>query len=155
MTIASCGITMRFSMSFTLTIASRPSSQVLSSFSPYSPPLYLPLSLFILSFSSFSTSSSSQISSFHLHTLSLLLFFVSFVFILLLCSSPPPSPPPHRLGHDHEGGYKRDDHGVHHRTFESPLQAPVGDDCFATVDIYDDKIVVRGKGVISSSTYDL
>jgi len=49
-------------------------------------------------------------------------------------------------GHDHEGGYKLQD-GVHHLTFPSPLLCNGDELAFATVEIYQDCMVVRGEGM--------
>jgi manganese-dependent ADP-ribose/CDP-alcohol diphosphatase len=58
-------------------------------------------------------------------------------------------------GHDHGGGYALGQDGVHHKTFESPLEVEPGQDAFATVDVYDDRIEVRGHGQIASQHWKL
>ena len=53
-------------------------------------------------------------------------------------------------GHAHKGGYRIDRRGIHHITFQAPLEA-VGDEmAFATVDLMDDYLVVRGQGRVTS-----
>jgi manganese-dependent ADP-ribose/CDP-alcohol diphosphatase len=49
-------------------------------------------------------------------------------------------------GHAHRGGYCRDEAGIHHRVAEAILECPVGSDCHAYFDVYDDRIVVEGFG---------
>ena len=49
-------------------------------------------------------------------------------------------------GHDHSGGYKQDDAGIHYMTLPSPLETEKGDMCFASVDIYDDKMRINCVG---------
>jgi len=49
-------------------------------------------------------------------------------------------------GHDHEGGYKLHD-GVHHLTFPSPLLCKGDDTAFATVEMYQDYMLVKGEGM--------
>ncbi|KAL1496478.1 hypothetical protein AB1Y20_016432 [Prymnesium parvum] len=46
-------------------------------------------------------------------------------------------------GHLHRGGYAVDGEGVHHVTLRSPLSH---DDCFGRVEVYDDRLELRGNG---------
>ncbi|XP_072523383.1 manganese-dependent ADP-ribose/CDP-alcohol diphosphatase-like [Salminus brasiliensis] len=52
-------------------------------------------------------------------------------------------------GHDHDGGYHRDTHGIHHLTLEGVIETPPFSDAFGTVYVYEDKMVLRGRGRIS------
>ena len=53
-------------------------------------------------------------------------------------------------GHAHKGGYVQDDHGIHHVTLQSPLEA-VGDEmCYGTLDVYSNRLVLRGEGRLVS-----
>jgi len=56
-------------------------------------------------------------------------------------------------GHDHPGGYNRDDHGIHHRTFESPLEVPVGESAYGVIHVYQDKLVLKGAGMVKDDTW--
>eukprot|EP01126_Amoeba_proteus_P054448 TRINITY_DN6699_c0_g1_i10.p1 TRINITY_DN6699_c0_g1~~TRINITY_DN6699_c0_g1_i10.p1 ORF type:complete len:175 (-),score=30.99 TRINITY_DN6699_c0_g1_i10:55-579(-) len=56
-------------------------------------------------------------------------------------------------GHDHRGGFIRDTHGIYHKTFESPLEVDFGDLAFATIHVYDDKLVLDGRGVTKSDVW--
>ena len=58
-------------------------------------------------------------------------------------------------GHDHDGGYICDHKGIHHRTFESSMQAPIGDNAFATVEVFEGAIEIKGEGTIKSAKYEL
>ncbi|XP_017548624.1 manganese-dependent ADP-ribose/CDP-alcohol diphosphatase isoform X2 [Pygocentrus nattereri] len=49
-------------------------------------------------------------------------------------------------GHDHDGGYCRDEYGVHHLTLEGVIETPSGSNAFGTVYVYEDKMVLKGKG---------
>lgn len=54
-------------------------------------------------------------------------------------------------GHDHEGGYFRDKHNIHHLTFAGIIETPPNSNSFATVKIYDNnKISIEGVGLISN-----
>lgn len=53
-------------------------------------------------------------------------------------------------GHAHKGGYRMDRRGIHHITFQAPLEA-VGDEmAHASIDLMDDHLVVRGQGRVTS-----
>ena len=59
-------------------------------------------------------------------------------------------------GHAHRGGYKQDEiSGIHFRVFEAVLESADPVKTYAFVDIYDDRLVVRGLGDCSSAVYDL
>lgn len=49
-------------------------------------------------------------------------------------------------GHDHAGGYVRDDAGVHHVTFCAPLETAPPNACHAVVAVHESGLVVQGYG---------
>ncbi|NXO32776.1 ADPRM diphosphatase, partial [Cisticola juncidis] len=51
-------------------------------------------------------------------------------------------------GHLHDGAYCRDTHGVHHLTLEGVIETPPGSNAFGTVHVYEDKLVLKGRGRI-------
>ncbi|NWV46290.1 ADPRM diphosphatase, partial [Daphoenositta chrysoptera] len=51
-------------------------------------------------------------------------------------------------GHLHDGAYCRDSHGVHHLTLEGLVETPPESNAFGTVHVYEDKIVLKGRGRI-------
>jgi manganese-dependent ADP-ribose/CDP-alcohol diphosphatase len=54
-------------------------------------------------------------------------------------------------GHAHRGGYFKDEHGIHHRVAEAILECPIGSDCHAHLDFYDDgRIDIEGFGEFAS-----
>lgn len=53
-------------------------------------------------------------------------------------------------GHDHDGGYCRDEAGCHHVTFKSPMEAPPPQGCHALVQLHASCICVHGYGDQSS-----
>jgi manganese-dependent ADP-ribose/CDP-alcohol diphosphatase len=54
-------------------------------------------------------------------------------------------------GHDHVGGYVRDAKtGIHHVTFQSPLNCGSSDMCHATVEVFADRLSIRGRGIVPS-----
>ena len=57
-------------------------------------------------------------------------------------------------GHAHSGGYKRDESGIHFRTFEAALENPDPHKTYAMVDVHDDCLVVQGFGNCGSACYD-
>lgn len=58
-------------------------------------------------------------------------------------------------GHAHRGGYHRDEtSGIHFRVFEAVLESPYPINTYAFVDIYENKIHVRGEGKCESARYD-
>lgn len=57
-------------------------------------------------------------------------------------------------GHDHRGGYQRDEvSGIHFRVFEAVLESPDPHKTYAIVDVYDDRLVVRGFGGCECAEY--
>ncbi|XP_015463325.2 manganese-dependent ADP-ribose/CDP-alcohol diphosphatase isoform X3 [Astyanax mexicanus] len=52
-------------------------------------------------------------------------------------------------GHDHYGGYHRDTYGVHHLTLQGVIETPPFSDAFGTVHVYEDRMVLKGRGIIS------
>jgi manganese-dependent ADP-ribose/CDP-alcohol diphosphatase len=57
-------------------------------------------------------------------------------------------------GHAHKGGYKQDDtSGIHFRVFEAALENPHPHKTYAMVDVYDDRMEIRGFGNCKSATY--
>jgi manganese-dependent ADP-ribose/CDP-alcohol diphosphatase len=58
-------------------------------------------------------------------------------------------------GHAHKGGYVRDvDSGVHFRTFEAMLESPPPICTYAIVDLFENRLDVRGMGDCVSDSYD-
>ena len=58
-------------------------------------------------------------------------------------------------GHAHKGGYARDEEsGVHFRCFDAMLESPPPIRTYAIVDVFDDRMVVRGEGRCKSDVYD-
>lgn len=53
-------------------------------------------------------------------------------------------------GHDHDGGYCVDSSGIHHLTLEGVIETPPGGDAFGTVYVYEDKMILKGKGRIKN-----
>lgn len=51
-------------------------------------------------------------------------------------------------GHLHDGAYCLDCHGVHHLTLEGVIETPPDSNAFATVYVYEDKMVLKGRGRI-------
>ncbi|XP_074410954.1 manganese-dependent ADP-ribose/CDP-alcohol diphosphatase isoform X2 [Zonotrichia albicollis] len=51
-------------------------------------------------------------------------------------------------GHLHDGAYCQDLHGVHHLTLEGLIETPPDSNAFATVHVYEDKMVLKGRGRI-------
>ncbi|XP_048344365.1 manganese-dependent ADP-ribose/CDP-alcohol diphosphatase [Sphaerodactylus townsendi] len=49
-------------------------------------------------------------------------------------------------GHLHVGGYCLDSHGVHHITLEGIIETPPDSNAFGTVFVYDDRMVLKGRG---------
>lgn len=55
-------------------------------------------------------------------------------------------------GHDHDGGYYQDQCGIHHLTFNGIIETPPESQAFGTMYIYEDKMVLRGRGLIPDRT---
>ncbi|KAL9833469.1 manganese-dependent ADP-ribose/CDP-alcohol diphosphatase [Geothlypis trichas] len=51
-------------------------------------------------------------------------------------------------GHLHDGAYCQDLHGVHHLTLEGLIETPPDSNAFGTVHVYEDKMVLKGRGRI-------
>ncbi|XP_029456103.1 manganese-dependent ADP-ribose/CDP-alcohol diphosphatase isoform X2 [Rhinatrema bivittatum] len=49
-------------------------------------------------------------------------------------------------GHDHDGGYCLDSHGIHHVTFEGLVESPPGSHAFGTMYVYEDRMILHGRG---------
>ncbi len=59
-------------------------------------------------------------------------------------------------GHDHVGGYHRDaESGIHFRVIESVLESKAPNNTFGFVDLYEDKLAIRGVGDCVSAIYQL
>ncbi|KAL3799144.1 hypothetical protein HJC23_002272 [Cyclotella cryptica] len=59
-------------------------------------------------------------------------------------------------GHAHQGGYVRDEEsGIHFRTLEAVLESPDPVKTYGIVDVWEDRVVVRGWGDCVSDVYDL
>lgn len=59
-------------------------------------------------------------------------------------------------GHAHQGGYVRDEtSGIHFRSVEAVLESSPPVRTYAIVDVFDDRLVIRGEGDCLSDVYDL
>ena len=59
-------------------------------------------------------------------------------------------------GHAHKGGYVRDEEsGIHFRTLEAVLESPDPIRTYGIVDVWNDRLVLRGNGDCVSDVYDL
>ncbi len=59
-------------------------------------------------------------------------------------------------GHAHKGGYIRDEEsGIHFRSVEAVLESSPPIRTYAIVDVFEDKLVIRGEGDCLSDVYDL
>ena len=56
-------------------------------------------------------------------------------------------------GHAHKGGYQRDVSGIHFRVFEAVLESADPYKTYAMIDMYDDRLQVRGFGRCKSACY--
>lgn len=54
-------------------------------------------------------------------------------------------------GHDHSGGYAQQA-GIHHLTLPSMLEAPKGTNAYAVVEVWPDRLEVRGVGEVTDRT---
>ncbi|XP_078081533.1 manganese-dependent ADP-ribose/CDP-alcohol diphosphatase isoform X2 [Mustelus asterias] len=52
-------------------------------------------------------------------------------------------------GHDHDGGYYLDDHGIHHLTIEGVIETSPESHAFGTIQVYKDKMILKGRGRIT------
>ncbi|XP_072339209.1 manganese-dependent ADP-ribose/CDP-alcohol diphosphatase isoform X3 [Scyliorhinus torazame] len=51
-------------------------------------------------------------------------------------------------GHDHDGGYYLDDHGIHHLTFEGVIETSPESHAFGTIYVCEDRMILKGRGRI-------
>eukprot|EP00985_Skeletonema_marinoi_P020817 scaffold12439_cov106-Skeletonema_marinoi.AAC.2 len=59
-------------------------------------------------------------------------------------------------GHAHKGGYVRDEEsGIHFRSVEAILESSPPIKTYAIVDVFEDKLVIRGEGDCLSDVYDI
>jgi manganese-dependent ADP-ribose/CDP-alcohol diphosphatase len=56
-------------------------------------------------------------------------------------------------GHDHKGGFIRDEHGIYHCTFKAALEAPIGQNAHCTIEVYSEKLIIKGNGIISDDIW--
>jgi len=56
-------------------------------------------------------------------------------------------------GHDHKGGFIRDEQGIYHCTFKGALEAPIGQNCYCTIEVYSDKLIIKGNGIIKDDIW--
>jgi hypothetical protein len=57
-------------------------------------------------------------------------------------------------GHDHEGGYAHA-HGIHWLTLEALVEAPTGSNAWAVLEVWGDRLEVKGRGVATSRRLDI
>ncbi|XP_044130964.1 manganese-dependent ADP-ribose/CDP-alcohol diphosphatase-like [Bufo gargarizans] len=55
-------------------------------------------------------------------------------------------------GHDHDGGYHQDECGIHHLTFNGIIETPPESQAFGTMYVYQDKMVLKGRGLVPDRT---
>uniref|UniRef100_A0A8C5QZ90 Manganese-dependent ADP-ribose/CDP-alcohol diphosphatase n=1 Tax=Leptobrachium leishanense TaxID=445787 RepID=A0A8C5QZ90_9ANUR len=53
-------------------------------------------------------------------------------------------------GHDHNGGFHKDNYGIYHITMEGVIESPPTANAFATVSVYSDRLVLHGRGRVKS-----
>ena len=57
-------------------------------------------------------------------------------------------------GHAHKDGYYYDVHtGIHHRVCHGVLETVPGEDCYGIVEVFEDKVEIKGQGTFSSATW--
>jgi len=56
-------------------------------------------------------------------------------------------------GHDHKGGFIRDEHGIYHCTFKAVLEAPIGQNAHCTIHVFSNKLVIKGNGIINDDVW--
>ncbi|KAE8707458.1 Manganese-dependent ADP-ribose/CDP-alcohol diphosphatase [Hibiscus syriacus] len=56
-------------------------------------------------------------------------------------------------GHNHEGGYSIDSHGVHHRVLDAALECPPGTDAFGYIDVYDNMLSLVGTDRLENTDF--
>jgi putative lipase involved disintegration of autophagic bodies len=52
-------------------------------------------------------------------------------------------------GHDHAGGYAFYQ-GIHHLTLPGMVESAPGNNCYAIIQVYPDRLVIEGKGTTAS-----
>lgn len=52
-------------------------------------------------------------------------------------------------GHDHDGGYCLDSHGIHYITVPGIIETPPGSHAFGTVQVYEGSMILKGRGSVS------
>ncbi|NP_001080428.1 manganese-dependent ADP-ribose/CDP-alcohol diphosphatase [Xenopus laevis] len=55
-------------------------------------------------------------------------------------------------GHNHEGRYCMDPSGIHHMTFSGVIETPPESQAFGTMYVYEDKMVLKGRGLVEDRT---
>ncbi|MEE6523884.1 hypothetical protein FKM82_022991 [Ascaphus truei] len=55
-------------------------------------------------------------------------------------------------GHNHNGGYSVDTSGIHHVTINGVIETPPESQAFGTVHMYEERMVVKGRGLVSNRT---
>ena len=58
-------------------------------------------------------------------------------------------------GHDHNGGYAHDAHGIHHVTFPAALESEIGISDFGTLAVYENRIELHGSGNVPNMVFKL
>lgn len=58
-------------------------------------------------------------------------------------------------GHTHQNGYLVDEAGVHHMVLPGVVEAPPGRDCYGVVEVYTDRLVLKGVDICMSCTCKL
>jgi hypothetical protein len=58
----------------------------------------------------------------------------------------------HMNGHYHAGGYA-ERKSVHHYTMKGIVEAPKDSNCYGVMDVYKEKMVLRGFGHVSNQTF--
>ncbi len=58
-------------------------------------------------------------------------------------------------GHDHNGGYGCDSHGIHHLTFPAALESEIHVCDFGTLDVFEDRIELHGSGNVPDMIFKL
>jgi len=56
-------------------------------------------------------------------------------------------------GHDHSGGFIRDGHDIYHCTFKAVLEAPLGKNAHCTIQVYANRLVIKGNGIINDDIW--
>mmetsp|Transcript_43609 Transcript_43609/g.68276 ORF Transcript_43609/g.68276 Transcript_43609/m.68276 type:complete len:185 (-) Transcript_43609:294-848(-) len=56
-------------------------------------------------------------------------------------------------GHAHAGGFCVDEAGIHHRVLEAVVECPPGTDAFGIVEVYRDRLELRGYGGMKDTSF--